>query len=159
MLYSYINYINLLPWLVIFQILMFADCLLNRSVKGLTRGKWLVVMFLLQGFGSFIYFAFAPSILFTTFLNGLVSLKQNATAIQIFIYCQQRKRQPSQPKISTETAFPDAPAYLTQISPPTTNQSAPIFYAPYELPHASYPTVENISTVPLPPQMSSTSKN
>jgi hypothetical protein len=100
MLYSYINYINLLPWLVIFQILMFADCLLNRSVKGLTRGKWLVVMFLLQGFGSFIYFAFAPSILFTTFLNGLVSLKQNATAIQIFIYCQQQT-----PALSTQNLY------------------------------------------------------
>jgi hypothetical protein len=47
MLYSYVNYINLLPWLIIFQVLMFADCLLTPAVKGMSKGKWFVVMFLL----------------------------------------------------------------------------------------------------------------
>ncbi len=142
MLYSYINYINLLPWLIIFQVLMFADCLLNPSIKGMAKGKWFVIMFLLQGLGAFVYFAFAPSLLFESILNMLVSLKQNATSIQTFIQHQQRKRQPSQPKIQPETFESYSNGYQSQIPLPSQDPSSPP-YNSYETPHATYPTPIN----------------
>ena len=149
MLYSYLNYIHLLPWFIVFQVLMLADCLLNRSLKGFAKGKWFLVIMLLQGVGGLIYFVFAPSLLLESIISMLVSLRQNATAVQTFIHRQQRKHQPSQPKIQPETLADYNEGYQSQISSPpeiaTSSEPSSPPYDSYEIPHASYPTVETIN--------------
>ncbi|HTK06327.1 MAG TPA: PLD nuclease N-terminal domain-containing protein [Ktedonobacteraceae bacterium] len=131
--------VALLPWLPLFQVAMFLDCLTNRSMEKSTKFGWILFIVLAQGFGAICYFFFAPSFSLRK-ISYILGLFAGFLQRKYQQFNQSQKRRQSQPKAGYEQPLGNYDqGYQAQTISYPPEEREPEYILPDEQPQTSYP--------------------